>query len=228
MKSKVRSKFLIALLLLISACREDNYQLRTSVRTSGDGRSYLTIAVFRGHERVFLHSDIEMVPGNGAGSENQRDHGPKVRAYADFDQEGRGAFVTLHVRKDEKVLAHTTQFVERPTPAGYMRAGMWNGVMPPLAIDRFHPLFPEKARRNRRQGVVFVEARINTRGAVDSVVVLNPAPNWDGLDQAAAEAVRKWRFRPATRDGKRIAVAAVQHLDFELPATVQVTPRSRQ
>jgi TonB family protein len=218
MKSTVRlGVVVIALVLVLFACREDKYELRTTARLAGDGRSYLTIEVFRGHERVFLHSDIEMVPGNGAGSENQRDDGPKVRAYADFDKEGRGALVTLHVRQNEKVLAHTAQFVERPAPSGYLRAGMWNDVMPPEAIDRFPPLFPEKARRNRRQGVVFVEARINIRGTVDSVVVLNPARSWDGLDQAAAEAVRRWRFRPATRDGKPIAGAAVQRLDFELP-----------
>jgi protein TonB len=217
MKSTVRSGFGIVLVLLMLACREDKYELRTTARMSGDGRSYLTMEVFRGRARVFFHSDIEMVPGDGAGSENRRGGGPKVRAYAEFDKEGRGALVTLNVREGENVLAHTTQFVERPTPPGYVRDGMGNGVLPLQAIDRFEPLFPEKARQHRRQGVVFVEARINTGGTVDSVVVLNPAPNWDGLDQAAAEAVRQWRFRPATMDGKRIAVAAVQRLAFELP-----------
>ena len=207
----------MALVLSMFACREDKYQLRTSARLSDDGRSYLTMEILRDHERVTMASDIEMVPGNGSGLHNQRDKGPKVSSYAEFDKEGRGALVTLQVREDENVLAHTVQFVERPAPAGYVRAGMWNGVLPPMAIDRVPPLFPEKARRNRRQGTVFVEARINTRGTVDSVAVLNPSPNFDGLDQAAADAVRQWRFRPATREGKLIAVAAVQPLDFELP-----------
>jgi protein TonB len=199
------------------ACREEKYRLQTSVRTSGDGRSYLTMEAFRGSEQVFLHSDIEMVPGNGAGGERQRKDGPKVRVFAEFDEKGRGALVTLVVRKDEKVLEQTTQFVERPSPAGYVRAGIWNGVTPPREVNRVNPLFPEKARRNGRQGVVFVDARINTSGTVDSVAVLNPELNWDGLDRAAAEAVRGWRFTPATRDGKPIAVVAVQLLDFELP-----------
>lgn len=212
MKPTVRSGFVIALVFLMVACREDKYRLQTNVRTSGDGRSYLTIEVFRGNERVFLHSDLEMVPGNGGGSESQRDQDPKVRAYAEFDKEGRGALVTMQVRNDQKVLAQTTQFVERPIPAGYVRAGIWNGVMPPVTIDRFHPLFPD-----RRRGVVFVEARINTRGTVDSVVVLNPGANRDDLDRVAAEAVREWRFKLATRDGQPIAVAAMQLVDFGWP-----------
>jgi TonB family protein len=224
MKPTVRATLCIALVLLILACREDRYQMRTSTRTSGDGRSYLTMEVFRGNERVFRHSDIEMVPGSGAGNVSQQDNGPKVRTYAEFDKEGRGALVTLQVRKDDKVLARETQFVERPTPEGYVRADMSNGVMPPVAIDRLNPNFPEKARRNRRQGVMFVEARINTRGTVDGVVVLNPSPNWDGLDQAAAQAVREWRFRPSTLDGKPIAVVAVQHIAFHLPNALNKRP----
>ncbi|HYC93826.1 MAG TPA: energy transducer TonB [Thermoanaerobaculia bacterium] len=217
MKATVRSGFIIALALSMLACREDNYQLRTSTQMSSDGRSYLTIEVWRGGERVVLCSGIEMVPGNGAGGVSQSEHGPKVRTYAEFDKEGRGAVVTLHVTKEEEVLAHSAQFVERPAPAGYVRAAMWKGMMPPDAIDRVSPSFPEKAFRNRRQGVVFVDARINTRGTVDSVAVLNPAPYWDGLDQAAAEAVRRWRFRPATSEGKLVAVAAVQQIHFDLP-----------
>ena len=217
MKSTVRFGFGIVLALLTFACREDKYELRTTARMSGDGRSYLTMEVFRGRQRVSRHSDIEMVPGNGAGMENQGGDGPKVFAYAEFDKEGRGALVTMNVRKGENVLARTVQFVERPIPSGYLRAGMGNGVRPPQAIERFSPLFPDRALRNRRQGVVFVEARINAGGTVDSVVVLNPTPNWDGLDQAAAEAVRQWRFRPATRDGKRVPVAVVQQVHFKLP-----------
>src|SRR5688572_18054480 len=106
----------IALLLVMFACREHKYQFRTDVRTSSDGRSYLTMEVFRGRERVKEHTDIEMVPHTGAGSEGQRNRGPKVLVYAEFDEEGRGALATMHVRDGAKVLAHATQFVERPVP----------------------------------------------------------------------------------------------------------------
>ena len=222
MKSTARSTFVVALVLFLCACREGKYQLRTHARMSGDGRSYLTIEVFRGGERVILNSDIEMIPDTGTGRESQQGDGPKVRTYAKFDRDGHGALVTLHVRKDERALASATQFVERPAPAGYVRAGMSNGVLPPVVIEHFNPVFPDKALRNRRQGEVFVEARINTHGTVDGVTVLNPRPNWDGLDDAAAEAVRYWRFRPSTRDGKPIAVVAVQHIAFQLPGRERV------
>ena len=198
------------------ACREDKYQLRTNVRTETDGRSYLTMEVFRGRERVQHHSDIEMVPGVGAGSEGQKDHGPKVRVYAEFDEAGQGALATMQVRDEAKVLAHATQFVERPAPAGYMRPGVWNGIRPPVPIDRFHPLFVEKAGRNQRPGIVFVEARVNIQGTVDSVVVLNPSPKWKDFERLAAESVRQWRYRPARWDGNQVAAVIVEPVDFRL------------
>jgi len=157
-----------------------------------------------------------MVPGNGTRSMSQRDDGPQVWVFVEYDSEGRGGWVTLRVVNGEKVLTESTRFVERPLPAGYVHAGIWKGVDEAQVIDRFSPMFSERPGRKRRSGLVLVEARINTSGTVDSVAVLNPSPTFEGLDIDAANAVKQWRFKPATMDGKPVAVAALQRFDFRL------------
>ena len=65
--------------------------------------------------------------------------------------------------------------------------------------------FPEKARKKKLQGVVLVSMVVDENGVPRDVVVTKPAGN--GFDEAAIAAVRQWRFEPALRDGKPVAVA---------------------
>jgi protein TonB len=37
-----------------------------------------------------------------------------------------------------------------------------------------------------------------------------------GLDEKALEAIRKYRFKPATKDGKSVAAAITVEVDFRL------------
>jgi protein TonB len=64
------------------------------------------------------------------------------------------------------------------------------------------------------QGTVIVEAIIDQQGQVTSVRVLKSLPM--GLDNAAAEAVKKWRFRPAELNGKPVTVYFVLTVNFTL------------
>lgn len=82
------------------------------------------------------------------------------------------------------------------------RAG--GDVKPPIVIKRVKPVFTETARKARVTGIVIVETVIDKKGIVRDVKILKPLPF--GLDQAAAEAVRQWRFRPATRYGRPVDV----------------------
>jgi TonB family protein len=81
----------------------------------------------------------------------------------------------------------------------------------PLAVPRL----TEVARRARIQGDVIVEAIINERGGVDRVRVLRPLPL--GLDRQAIEAVKAWRFQPATFQGEAVKVYDVLTVHFKLP-----------
>ena len=63
-------------------------------------------------------------------------------------------------------------------------------------------------------------AFIDKTGAVRDVHVLKPLPN--GLSEAAADAVRQWRFQPATRRGQPVGVLFNLTVNFKL---VEETPR---
>ncbi|HVS64206.1 MAG TPA: TonB family protein [Thermoanaerobaculia bacterium] len=76
------------------------------------------------------------------------------------------------------------------------------------------PEYTEIARRARIQGPVVLEAVIGVDGSVRDVEVLRALPM--GLSEAAARAVARWRYRPATLDGQPLAVILTVTVDFSL------------
>lgn len=88
-------------------------------------------------------------------------------------------------------------------------------VKAPVVITRVEPIYPDDARRARVTGIVILEAIIDEEGNVANARVLKPLPF--GLDQAALDAVRQWRFRPGTLDGKPVKVLFNLTINFRLP-----------
>jgi protein TonB len=79
-----------------------------------------------------------------------------------------------------------------------------NGVLPPLLIRRVEPEYPELARKLHQEGVVILRAVITVSGAVDDVQVVKSGGPM--LDAAALAAVRRWVYKPATRDKRAVTV----------------------
>jgi TonB family protein len=76
------------------------------------------------------------------------------------------------------------------------------------------PVYPETLSKALRQGNVLLIGRIDTAGKVqDTKVVATSHPDFV---QPALAAVRDWQFRPATRDGKPVQIAANIALRFRL------------
>ena len=94
-----------------------------------------------------------------------------------------------------------------------LRPGV-GGVTAPELIERVEPLYPETARKLRQAGTVVLEAVITSAGTVDEVrVVASAGPL---LDAAALSAVRSWRYRPATLNGRAVAVFLAVKVRFAL------------
>jgi TonB family protein len=65
------------------------------------------------------------------------------------------------------------------------------------AVDKVPAVYPELAKRNRIRGVVKVEVVVRENGTVKSAKVLGGSPV---LVDSAADAVRKWKFEPASQE----------------------------
>ncbi len=81
------------------------------------------------------------------------------------------------------------------------------------ATKRANPVYPQVARNMRMTGVVKVEVVIDEQGKVAEV------QNADGpimLQSAAQDAVKKWQFRPFTRDGEPVRATGFISFNFAL------------
>ena len=70
------------------------------------------------------------------------------------------------------------------------------------------PVYPDSARRQRQEGVVWLAVEVSERGDALTVAV-GQSSGHAALDHAAVMAVRGWKFEPA-RQGARPAVARVE------------------
>jgi protein TonB len=84
----------------------------------------------------------------------------------------------------------------------------------PALIAKTEPEYSEEARKAKVQGTVVLSIVVTASGQVTSVRVVHSLGL--GLDQRAIEAVRQWKFRAATVDGKPAATQAVVEVNFRL------------
>lgn len=87
-------------------------------------------------------------------------------------------------------------------------------VQPPEKVNAPQPQYTEIARKARVQGVVIVQAIINKEGDVTNVKVLKGLSM--GLDDEAVKAIKKWKFNPATLNGKPVDVYYNLTVNFRL------------
>jgi TonB family protein len=88
------------------------------------------------------------------------------------------------------------------------------GMQAPVAIYKFEPEYSEQARKARIQGTVVLEGVIDENGKTRALRVHDSLGF--GLDEQAIEAVNQWRFHPATRGGKPLAIIGMFYLTFRL------------
>ncbi|MES1240753.1 MAG: energy transducer TonB [Acidobacteriota bacterium] len=101
-----------------------------------------------------------------------------------------------------------------PPPVNDAPIQVGGAVMKPEVVFRTEPRYTELARKARVEGVVVIRAIIDERGNVTDVQLLRGQPM--GLDQAAMEAVRTWRFKPATLHGNPVKVYFNLTVNFTL------------
>jgi protein TonB len=74
--------------------------------------------------------------------------------------------------------------------------------------------YPEEARKNDIEGSVRLKVTISAEGIVENVVVLS-GPGY-GLNEAARDALRKFRFKPARKGGEAVGYTFIYTYTFLL------------
>ena len=88
------------------------------------------------------------------------------------------------------------------------------GVTAPRAIYKPDPEYSEEARKAKYQGKVVLGLIVDASGRPRGLKVEHGLGM--GLDEKALEAVRTWKFEPAEKDGKPVAVAISVEVEFRL------------
>jgi len=109
------------------------------------------------------------------------------------------------------------RFAERNAPPS-PRPGSGESAVPapalsaPLAVHKVDPAYPIELMRENVAGTVVLYAVIQADGSVGQVRVLDSVD--ERLDLYASQALARWEFRPATKDGSPVDVEATFRIPF--------------
>ena len=106
---------------------------------------------------------------------------------------------------------------------------MWQVDVQPKKINKVQAEYPEDLKKAGIQGNVWVSFIVTAKGDVTDVTVAEPVKKPDGtvvartvstknakLRNAAIAAVKQWKFQPAAKDGKLVAMRMVNKVEFRL------------
>jgi TonB family protein len=87
-------------------------------------------------------------------------------------------------------------------------------VTKPVPTYKPRPVYTPEAKAAKIQGTVVLRITVEPDGTVGEINVIQSLDK--GLDQSAVDAVKNWKFKPATKAGKPIAVKTAIEIHFSL------------
>lgn len=91
-------------------------------------------------------------------------------------------------------------------------------ILPPnpaAYLDNPAPAYPGEARFHRQEGRVLLKVLVGADGTPRDVTV-EKGSGFSSLDEAAAETVRRWRFRPGQKNGQAVDAWVLIPIIFKL------------
>jgi periplasmic protein TonB len=98
-------------------------------------------------------------------------------------------------------------------PPGFGGRFVGNVVQPSI-ISKPEPEYSEEARKAKHQGSILLQIVVDEHGQPRDIVVTQGLGL--GLDERAVEAVKKWKFKPGTQNGKPVPMTAIVQVTFRL------------
>lgn len=87
------------------------------------------------------------------------------------------------------------------------------GSLVAYATKQTPPVYPPQARTMRTTGMVTVQLTVNEAGDVDQVQKTSGPPM---LQNAAKDAIKKWKFKPFVRDGQPVKAMGFVNFNFSM------------
>jgi TonB family protein len=84
-----------------------------------------------------------------------------------------------------------------------------------LLVQRVEPEYPAEAKQQRIEGLVVLQAEISPEGRIQKLTLVSGDP---ALADSAISAVKRWRYRPYTPDGRPVAMLTTITVNFPPPA----------
>jgi TonB family protein len=127
------------------------------------------------------------------------------------DYSGESLALRVRLHYDPNMAAPLQHWSSNAGPGDLEHAG--HPSVPKLIYGP-EPEFTDQARRKKIQGVVTLRITVSETGEVTDAVVTKGLGY--GLDEKAVEGVRRWKFKPALKDGQPISSTVAVEVNFHL------------
>lgn len=87
-----------------------------------------------------------------------------------------------------------------------------DGITPPRITHHVNPQYPEDLNGVKVDGSVTIALVVTSKGLPDNPQVVKSLEKQ--VDRCAVEAVKQWRFAPAQKQGKPVAVRVTIEIEF--------------
>jgi TonB family protein len=146
--------------------------------------------------------DISVVNGIGMGLDEQAVAAVSQWKFKPASQDGT------------RVEASTTATVNFHLIHSAPQASDASTTSPPVLLFKTEPEYSAEALKAKHQGTVVLYVLVGTDGKASNIRVLRSLGL--GLDEKAVEAVKQWRFKPASTNGSPVEAPTTVTVDFRL------------
>lgn len=114
-------------------------------------------------------------------------------------------------QSDSSTLSTTSGAADDPAFAGF--PPVTQGVKPPKATSAPDPKYPDLPADAEPRGTVVLLIGVSAKGRVEAVRVLRS--DEAAFEKSAVTTVKKWKFKPAEKDGHPVPVQVTVEMKFQ-------------
>ncbi|MGA8313924.1 MAG: TonB family protein [Terriglobales bacterium] len=140
-----------------------------------------------------------------------------VTTHAEIDSGATSASIapdSVAASSVQSSIQTAAQREEEPAVAASAASPVASAAENSYLLERVEPTYPEEAKQQHIHGPVVLNALVGVDGSVRKVAVISGNPL---LVNAAADAVRQWRFRPHNLKGRPVEFETRITVNFQLP-----------